>query len=98
MSQTIFLVACVVLAFVPLYFVVNSVYQDGVIGRGALLAISFCSIGFLLEAGIGASFYLPPLAVALVVAFAVFISWHLCRFHRRVVKKPWQPTSQTLKT
>lgn len=98
-SQTIFLLSCLVLAFVPLYFVLHSVYQDGIFGRGSLLGISFCSIGILLESIFGNGFYVPPIVSLQVAAFAVFSVWHLVRFERRVLKKEsqWTP-SPSLKT
>lgn len=86
MTQTIFLVACVVLFLVPPWFVVNSVYQDGVIGRAGLLGISFGAAIFLAEAAFGTPIYAPPLFVWLAAFFAIFMVWHLFRFHRRVLK------------
>jgi hypothetical protein len=87
MSQAIFLVACAVLFVVPLVFVVNDVYEDGILGRGSLLAISFASGIYLGEQVFGPGYYMPPLGVVLVSAFAVFLVWHLFRFHRRVLKQ-----------
>lgn len=79
-------VACSVLFVVPLYFVVNSVYQDGVFGRGSLLGISFFSAAILGDTAVGNGFYVPSVVVLLICAFAVFLSWHLCRFHSRVFR------------
>jgi hypothetical protein len=78
---------------VPLYFVVNSVYQDGVFGRASLLSISFFSAGILGEAAVGIAFSVPPIFVLLITAFAVFLVWHLFRFNARVLKKEgqWKP-------
>jgi hypothetical protein len=92
----LFLASCVVLFFVPLYFVVNQVYQDGVFGRGSLLGISFFSFGILGEASFGVGFYVPSIVVLLIASFAVFLTWHLARFHGRVLKKQgqWKPSSQ----
>ena len=87
MSYALFLASCAVLFVVPLAFVLHDVYEDGVIGRGALLSISFCAAAFIGEAAFGVAFYMPPPAVALVASFAVFLVWHLFRFHRRVLKK-----------
>jgi hypothetical protein len=85
-------IACSVLFIVPLYFVVNSVYQDGVFGRGSLLGISFCSASILGDTAIGTGFYVPPVIVMLISFFAVFSVWHLVRFHTRVAKRePWKP-------
>jgi hypothetical protein len=79
--------ACSVLFIVPLYFVVNSVYQDGVFGRGSLLSISFFSASILGDTAIGSGFYVPPPFVLLICAFAVFLSWHLARFELRVIRQ-----------
>lgn len=85
-------IACLVLFIVPLYFVVNSVYQDGVFGRGSLLGISFLSAAILGDTAIGSGFYVPPPVVLLVCSFAVFLCWHLCRFHTRVARREqWKP-------
>jgi hypothetical protein len=94
----LFLVACSVLSIVPLYFVLNSVYQDGVFGRASLLGISFCSFLFVLEALFGNPIQVHPLVVLLVSSFAVFACWHLGRFHFRVLKRKSQWTSPALKT
>lgn len=87
MSQSLFLVACAVLFVVPLVFVAHRVYRDGVLGRLALLCIAFAAFMFLAEAIAGQPFYVPPLVVLLVVSFAVFMVWHLFRFHCRVLKQ-----------
>jgi hypothetical protein len=86
----LFLVSCSILFIVPLYFVANSVYKDGIFGRASLLGISFCSAGILGEAAVGTPFYVPSIVVLLVTFFAVFSCWHLLRFHARVVKKESQ--------
>jgi hypothetical protein len=80
-------IACSVLFVVPLYFVVNSVYQDGVFGRGSLLSISFCSASILGDTAIGTGFYVPPVVVILICAFAVFITWHCFRFEYRIIRQ-----------
>lgn len=86
-TQYVFLAACLVLFVVPLWFVWHAVYNDGVVGRAGLLGISFGAAGFIAEAACGARFHMPPLAVWLVTWFAVFLVWHLFRFHSRVVSK-----------
>lgn len=89
MRMTIFWAACTVLVAVPPYFVWNSVYRDGVLGRAALLAISFVSLSFMLEETLSdneRTYDMLPQTVALVAAFAVFLLWHLWRFHRRVMR------------
>lgn len=99
--NALFLFACLVLSVVPLYFVVNSVYQDGVFGRASLLGISFCSSLFIGEACFGTPIQVHPLIVLLVSSFAVFACWHLVRFHGRILKRvqQWNPSkSTTLKT
>ena len=85
--KALLLLDCIVLFVVPLVFVTHSVYKDGVFGRGSLLGISFLSAGVLGESNIGVAFYVPPIFVLLITAFAVFLCWHLFRFHTRVLKK-----------
>lgn len=97
--NALFLAACLVLSVVPLYFVINSVYQDGVFGRASLLGISFCSSIFVGEAAFGNSIPVHPLVALLVTSFAVFACWHLVRFHGRILKRAQQwNLSKTLKT
>lgn len=86
----LFWAALGVLATLPLYFVYNRVYKDGVIGRMALLAISFNAWVILLDTFLGdeATKYHPtPPAVGLTLAVAGFLVWHLYRFHYRVVQR-----------
>lgn len=85
-AMFMFWTSCVVLFIVPPYFVWNKVYKDGIIGRGALLAISFTASTFLLQA-IATDFKcyeVLPQTIAFVVSFAVFLVWHLFRFHTRI--------------
>lgn len=79
------LLACAVLFFVPVLFVWNSVYQDGVVGRLALIGISFSALVFGLKLLTGRYNQTQPETEILVVSFAVFLVWHLWRFHRRVL-------------
>jgi len=81
-----FWTACVVLFVVPIYFVWNKVYKDGIIGRGSLLAISFTASTFLMQAIATnfACYEVLPQTIAFVVSFAVFLVWHLFRFHTRI--------------
>ena len=93
MKTALFLVACAVLFVVPLAFVINKVYEDGILGRMALLGISFCAFGF------GAQWWSDriepqPLLVFMLASVAAFICWHLWRFHRRVLKRARVPDSQ----
>ena len=92
--NNLLLLSCFVLFVVPLYFVLHSIYNDGVFGRAGLLGISFCSAGILLEAAFGVGFYVPPIVVLLIASFAVFTCWHCFRFHFRVAKKEgqWKPS------
>lgn len=88
MMQNIYLAACAVLAVVPCVFVWNKVYKDGVFGRGALLSISFFASIVLIESFVNDATYNPLFeTVAMTVGFAVFLVWHLWRFHRRVLKR-----------
>ena len=87
MNHYIFLVSCAILFLIPVLFVMNDVYDDGLIGRVFLLGISFASATFLMEFAAGDSEYvILPQTVFLVASFAGFLCWHLFRFHRRVLK------------
>ena len=86
----IFLVACAVLFVVPVYFVLNDVYEDGLIGRIGLLGISFAAATFILEWANGEQYELLPQTIFMTVMFAVFLVWHLTRFHLRVLRKQKQ--------
>ena len=85
MKEAIFLISCTILALVPLLFVVNKVYQDGVLGRMALLAISFSSWTYLIEKALGVEYNVLPQTAFFFGSTAVFLCWHLWRFHRRVL-------------
>lgn len=78
-------IACTVLFIVPIVFVWNEVYQDGVFGRIGLLGISFSA--FLFAARILSYGYtrLWPETEIMVISFAIFLCWHLFRFHARVI-------------
>lgn len=92
MEMTFFWIACMVLFFVPLIFVWNQVYQDGIVGRTSLLTISGAAALFLLDPFLGDDQYNPPaLAVLLIWSFALFLVWHLWRFHRRVLRRECPP-------
>jgi len=77
-----------VLATVPLYFVWNQVYRDGIFGRAALLLISFLALVTLLEPIFydDYSFTVSNRTIMMLTAFATFLVWHLYRFHTRVDK------------
>ena len=90
MKLIIFYAALFALAILPLYFVVNAVYKDGIVGRAALLLVSFSASSILLDVFVGADKwkYDPsPPTVMLTGSFAVFLLWHLVRFHYRVLMK-----------
>lgn len=86
--NVIFFTSCTVLCVIPVWFVVNKVYEDGLVGRISLLGISFAAVTFLLENFFGDDNYeILPQTVMLVTFFAVFLCWHLFRFHRRILKQ-----------
>jgi hypothetical protein len=84
--NAIFIAACIVLLVVPVVFVMHSVYQDGFFGRVGLLGVAFSSATFLGEWATGTEYEILPQTVLMVSAFAVFLCWHLFRFHRRVLR------------
>lgn len=85
MKEIIFLTSCAVLFVVPLIFVWHKVYEDGILGRLALLAMSFASATYLIEKALGVNYNVLPQTSAFFLATAIFISWHLWKFHRRVL-------------
>lgn len=85
MSESIFMVCCLILVIVPLVFVSSKVYKDGFFGRCGLLGIAFSAATFLLEWLGGEHYEMLEQTVFLVVSFTVFLCWHLFRFHNRVV-------------
>lgn len=89
----LFAAVCVVLGVIPLAFIFHNIYEDGLIGRAGLAGISF-SAGLLLLAWFDYDLFpiFPfyealPLLVLEVTFFAVFLVWHLFRFHRRVLRR-----------
>jgi hypothetical protein len=81
-----------VLFLIPPYFIWHKVYKDGVIGRLALGLLSFAAGSFLLEGYWGETKYdMLTQTVLLVVAFAMFLVWHLFRWHRRVGRRNIPP-------
>lgn len=82
--------ALVVLIIVPLTFIWHEVYRDGVVGRLGLGAISLFAIVCLARFHDG-KLQMPVEVACLVIAFAVFLVWHLLRFHSRVVKQRRDP-------
>lgn len=85
--NAVFLIACAVLTAVPLYFVWHKVYEDGLFGRVSLLGISFSAFTFVIEWAEADGFDVLPQTVMFFTFVAVFLVWHLLRFHRRVVLK-----------
>jgi len=84
--QIIFVVSVLILFIVPVLFVWNEVYDDGLIGRVALVGISFSSFifaGKIISVGITHPW---PEAVLMMASFAIFLLWHLMRFHRRILR------------
>lgn len=88
MKMAIFWLSVMVMATVPLFFVMHRVYKDGIVGRSALLGISFFSTLYLLDASIGRRQYdVSWIGVGLATSVAAFLVWHLWRFHSRVLRK-----------
>jgi hypothetical protein len=85
----ILLAACIPLMLVPPLFIHNNVYQDGVIGRAGLVGISFsaaCLWIFHMFAEEDAR--VPIQLISMLAAFfALFLVWHLFRFHSRVLRE-----------
>lgn len=85
--NALLLFSLAVLVIVPAIFIYNKVYEDGVMGRAFLGGIILFAAIPLLETFLdGMRYTLPDEIVCLVAAFAGFISWHLARFHCRVVR------------
>lgn len=93
--EWLFIAAVTVLFVVPPIFVWHRVYDDGVFGRLGLSGISFFALVVLLETVLGRQIYqTSPEVAGLVACFAVFLVWHLVRFHLRVVlKRRMRPSS-----
>lgn len=85
--EAVFALACLVLFVVPILFIMNRVYKDGLWGRLALAGISSFAALFLAEIVLGRGYHVELEEVGLVSAFAIFITWHLARFHRRVLRR-----------
>lgn len=84
--EGVFFVACLVLVAVPPYFVAHRVYKDGLLGRLALLGISFFGLLVVMETIFGKGYGIDKEVALLVASFALFLIWHLVRFHRRVAR------------
>ena len=85
--------SCLVLATVPMYFIFHKVYKDGLIGKFGLIGISLTAWSYLLDlASMGHDYpVVSNRQLALTLMFAVFLIWHLFRFHRRVLNKETRP-------
>ena len=89
--KLLLVVALLDLMFIPLVFVCHKVYQDGICGRIGLLGLAAVAFFMLLEMCFGRwarydlMLYELPELVWIIVFFAVFVTWHLFRFHRRVL-------------
>ncbi len=84
----VFWVSCAVVFIAPLYFVGNTVYKDGVVGRFAFLILSLVGGSYLFELLADDMPDGPPQVrtVWLMAAIAIFLIWHLWKFARRVHK------------
>ena len=86
--NVIFLGACAILFAVPVWFVVHQDYNDGLIGRIALLGISFAAATFIMEASLGDSEYtMLPQTVMLTGFAALYFVWKMVRFRNRILKQ-----------
>lgn len=83
-----FMLVYAVLTVVPGWFIWHKVYKDGVLGRMSLGSISLFAFLLFAESawGKGNTFAMTNLLLCLVAAFAVFICWHLYRFHSRYAR------------
>ena len=80
----VFLACCLITAVIPVYFVFcNKVYKDGVFGRISLLGISFFATLFLFSALDDHDYRMTFITAGFVCNTALFLVWHLFRFHRR---------------
>lgn len=106
--EMLFYVACLVLIIVPIWFIRHKVYDDGVLGRIALAIIAVCAFAVLGQAGStyydawltgesyrNAGYHVEWEEAWLCAGFALFITWHLVRFHRRVVRCSRPPLDPT---
>lgn len=89
--EALFAAACLVLLVVPVLFILNQVYKDGVVGRLGLAGISIFAALFLFEIAFGKGYHVELEEVGLVVSFSTFLVWHLVRFHRRVLRNGREP-------
>lgn len=89
--SVLFGIVCMALVVIPVVFIFHNVYEDGLIGRLGLAGVAFFSAVHLMawfDHGDFPDFPfwdVVPLFVLQTAFFAVFLIWHLVRFHRRVV-------------
>lgn len=57
-------------------------YEDGIVGKSALIVIAMTSFAALLDSGNGYFWRPEPVITALVMAMAAFLSRHFYRFIR----------------
>jgi len=85
--EYIFAISTVVLFVVPVVLVWKREYDDGLVGRIALVGLSFSSFIFGLKVfGMGL-FHPWPETVLLLTSCATFMAWHLWRFTRRLKRE-----------
>ena len=84
--EGLFVLSCIVLFVVPVIFVYHRVYDDGLVGRMSLVGLALMAAIVLLETIFGQGYGIAAEVSLLVASFAVFMVWHLWRFHRRVLK------------
>lgn len=85
--QWVFVLSCVVLFVVPTTFVWHSVYDDGLVGRLGLVGLASFAFVILGETVTGNGYGIDAEVALLVASFAIFLCWHLWRFHRRVLRR-----------
>lgn len=92
-ASVVFAVICAALVGIPLAFIFHNVYEDGLIGRIGLSGVSGTSAVFLLvwfdhyEWPLFPFWNMVPLFVVQSAFYALFLIWHLFRFHRRVLRR-----------
>lgn len=84
-------IALVCLVAVPIAFIWHEVYNDGVFGRAGLGMIALFAFIRLCRMIDGTAPDAPLELDFLVIGMAVFIVWHLFRFHYRVLKAKRDP-------
>lgn len=93
----LFVVSCIVLFVVPVIFVYHRVYDDGLVGRFGLVGLASMSGIVLLETLFGQGYGIAAEVSLLVASFALFMIWHLVRFHRRVLRNRRAEAAQASK-